>query len=80
MATASHDWMIPAAESGCLLLADISGYTQYLCETELEHAQDVLADLQPQQGFRWWACRESNSDLGIKSPLLCRLSYRPVFA
>ncbi len=32
-------------ESGCLLLADISGYTRYLQATELEHAQDVLADL-----------------------------------
>ena len=27
------------------MLADISGYTQYLHDTELEHAQDVLADL-----------------------------------
>lgn len=33
------------SESGCLLLADISGYTDYLQSTELEHAQDVLADL-----------------------------------
>lgn len=45
MQTASHDWLIPAAESGCLVIADISGYTQYLRDTELEHAQDVLADL-----------------------------------
>lgn len=37
--------MIPAAESGCFVIADISGYTQYLHDTELEHAQDVLADL-----------------------------------
>ena len=33
------------AESGCLVLADITGYTSYLQGTELEHAQDVLADL-----------------------------------
>ena len=33
------------AEAGCLLLADITGYTTYLQATELEHAQDVLADL-----------------------------------
>ena len=33
------------AESGCLLVADITGYTSYLQATELEHAQDVLADL-----------------------------------
>jgi hypothetical protein len=36
---------LPEAESGCLLLADITGYTAYLKGTELEHAQDVLADL-----------------------------------
>lgn len=36
---------LTASESGCLLLADITGYTGYLQATELEHAQDVLADL-----------------------------------
>ena len=36
---------LPEAESGCLLLADITGYTSYLQGSELEHAQDVLADL-----------------------------------
>ena len=36
---------LPTAQEGCLLLADISGYTAYLQGTELEHAQDVLADL-----------------------------------
>ena len=33
------------AEEGCLLLADITGYTNYLQGSELEHAEDVLADL-----------------------------------
>lgn len=33
------------AEPACLLIADVSGYTSYLQGTELEHAQDVLADL-----------------------------------
>ncbi|HKY49117.1 MAG TPA: DUF2652 domain-containing protein, partial [Acidimicrobiia bacterium] len=37
--------MISAADSGCLVIADITGYTRYLRNTELEHAQDVLADL-----------------------------------
>jgi hypothetical protein len=37
--------MTSAADSGCLVIADITGYTQYLRNTELEHAQDVLADL-----------------------------------
>ena len=32
-------------ESACLLIADISGYTDYLAGVELDHAQDILADL-----------------------------------
>lgn len=32
-------------ENGCLLLADITGYTDYMAATELMHAQDVVADL-----------------------------------
>lgn len=37
--------MLSRAERACLVLADISGYTGYLAGSELEHAQDVLADL-----------------------------------
>lgn len=37
--------MLHEADSGCIALADISGYTRYLGDTELEHAQDVLSDL-----------------------------------
>jgi hypothetical protein len=33
------------AERACLVIADVTGYTSYLQGTELEHAQDVLADL-----------------------------------
>ena len=33
------------ADRGCLLIADITGYTAYLNESELEHAQDSLASL-----------------------------------
>lgn len=33
------------ADTGSLVLTDISGYTSYLLGTELEHAQDVLSDL-----------------------------------
>lgn len=36
---------LAAAERGSLVIADLSGYTSYLLGTELEHAQDVLADL-----------------------------------
>jgi uncharacterized protein YndB with AHSA1/START domain len=32
-------------ERSCLLIADISGYTSYLAGVELDHAQDILADL-----------------------------------
>jgi uncharacterized protein YndB with AHSA1/START domain len=32
-------------EPSCLLIADISGYTSYLAGVELDHAQDILADL-----------------------------------
>lgn len=37
--------MFPEADTGCITLADISGYTRYLGATELAHAQDVLSDL-----------------------------------
>jgi hypothetical protein len=37
--------MLGEIEHGCLVLTDITGYTQYLTGTELAHAQDVLADL-----------------------------------
>jgi Protein of unknown function (DUF2652)/Polyketide cyclase / dehydrase and lipid transport len=34
-----------ATEPACLLIADISGYTSYLVGVELDHAQEILADL-----------------------------------
>lgn len=34
-----------ATEHGCLLFADITGYSQYIGDTEITHAQDVIADL-----------------------------------
>ena len=34
-----------APERACLIIADISGYTSYLAGVELDHAQDILADL-----------------------------------
>jgi carbon monoxide dehydrogenase subunit G len=37
--------MLRNAERGCLVIADISGYTQLLVGSELEHAQDALRDL-----------------------------------
>ncbi len=36
---------LAASERGCLLLADLTGYTGYLSGTELTHAEDVVADL-----------------------------------
>jgi len=37
--------MLSAARPACFLIADISGYTGYLADVELDHAQDILADL-----------------------------------
>ena len=37
--------MLSQPEPACLVIADISGYTSYLAGTELDHAQDILADL-----------------------------------
>jgi len=36
---------VRGTETGCLAIADISGYTSYLAGSELDHAQDVLEDL-----------------------------------
>ncbi len=33
------------AEEGYMLVADITGYTQYLSESELDHAQEILESL-----------------------------------
>ena len=37
--------MLPAPEAAYLLIADISGYTSFLAGVELDHAQDIIADL-----------------------------------
>ncbi len=37
--------MLSSPQSTCFLIADISGYTGYLVDVELDHAQDILADL-----------------------------------
>jgi hypothetical protein len=37
--------MLSVGQSTCFLIADISGYTSYLAGVELDHAQDILADL-----------------------------------
>jgi len=37
--------MLSAVQPACFLIADISGYTNYLVGVELEHANDILADL-----------------------------------
>src|SRR5687768_12713082 len=37
--------MLAKPESACLVIADIAGYTDYLAGVELDHAQDILADL-----------------------------------
>src|SRR5471030_1100206 len=37
--------MLPKPELACFVIADISGYTSYLAGVELDHAQDIIADL-----------------------------------
>jgi uncharacterized protein YndB with AHSA1/START domain len=37
--------MLQKTENAFFLIADISGYTSYLAGVELEHAQDIIADL-----------------------------------
>jgi hypothetical protein len=37
--------MTDSVRPGCLVLADIGGYTAYLAGVELEHSHDILADL-----------------------------------
>jgi uncharacterized protein YndB with AHSA1/START domain len=37
--------MLSTAQPTCFLIADISGYTSYLAGVEIDHAQDILADL-----------------------------------
>src|SRR3954454_18398868 len=37
--------MLSQPEPACLIIANISGYTGFLAGAELDHAQDILADL-----------------------------------
>jgi len=37
--------MLSTSQPTCLLIADISGYTNYPAGVEIDHAQDILADL-----------------------------------
>jgi hypothetical protein len=37
--------MLGRTEPACLVIADMAGYTGYLAGVELDHAQDILADL-----------------------------------
>src|SRR5437870_13885294 len=37
--------MLPKPETACFVIADISGYTQFLAGVELDHGQDIITDL-----------------------------------
>jgi uncharacterized protein YndB with AHSA1/START domain len=37
--------MLPKPDSACFVIADISGYTSFLAGVELDHAQDIIADV-----------------------------------
>src|SRR5271155_4365448 len=37
--------MLSKTESACFVIADISGYTNFISGVELDHAQDIIADI-----------------------------------
>ena len=37
--------MLPKTESATFVIADISGYTNFLAGVELDHAHDIIADV-----------------------------------
>ena len=37
--------MLPTTETACFVIADISGYTRFVSGVELDHAQDIIADI-----------------------------------
>ncbi len=37
--------MLPSTEAACFAIADISGYTRFVSGVELDHAQDIVADI-----------------------------------
>ena len=37
--------MLPTTELACFAIADISGYTRFVSGVELDHAQDIIADI-----------------------------------
>ncbi len=37
--------MLAKPESACFVIADISGYTSFLADVELDHAHDIIADV-----------------------------------
>ena len=44
--------MLPKPELACFVIADISGYTRFLAASEIEHAQDIIADFMDTGGQR----------------------------
>src|SRR5438445_13768753 len=66
----SQGRMEPMAERGFLVLADISGFTQFVAGSELEHGPPIIADLlevvidrlaPPSRSRRWRATLCSHS-------------------
>jgi hypothetical protein len=43
--------------TGFFIIADISGYTSFLTETELEHAQEIIEEIIHDACSRWNYCR-----------------------
>ena len=37
--------MLPTTKSACFAIADISGYTNFVSGINIDHAQDIIADI-----------------------------------
>ena len=61
--------MLSQPEPARLVIADISGYTGFLAGAELDHAQDILADLMGTVELRF-ARPKSAKDRAIVEPLM----------
>ena len=66
--------MLSVAQPTCFLIADISGYTGYLADVELDHAQDILADL---VGAVVTALRPNFRLAKLEGDAACSVIYNP---
>ena len=56
-------------QTGFLVLADISGYTSFVAQTEIDHAENVISPLLETiiEKLEWFSTGGSDSGLGNRS-------------